>query len=57
MKLELMEYVRTLKTFDSHEHLIPESERLTLCVSTQVGCGMGCTFFKYGKPLENGNIR
>ena len=24
--------------------LIPEEERLTLCLSTQVGCGMGCTF-------------
>lgn len=24
--------------------LIPDGARLTLCVSTQVGCGMGCTF-------------
>ena len=24
--------------------LIPESKRLTLCVSTQVGCGFGCAF-------------
>lgn len=24
--------------------LIPDSERRTLCVSTQVGCAMGCTF-------------
>ncbi len=24
--------------------LIPEDERMTLCISTQVGCGMGCTF-------------
>ncbi len=24
--------------------LIPDGERLTLCVSTQVGCGMGCRF-------------
>ena len=24
--------------------LIPESKRLTLCVSTQVGCGFGCVF-------------
>jgi len=24
--------------------LIPRGERLTLCLSTQVGCGMGCTF-------------
>src|SRR3982751_343214 len=24
--------------------LIPDRDRLTLCVSTQVGCGMGCSF-------------
>ncbi len=24
--------------------LIPDGDRLTLCVSTQVGCGMGCSF-------------
>ena len=24
--------------------LIPEAKRLTLCISTQVGCGFGCTF-------------
>ncbi len=24
--------------------LIPESKRLTLCISTQVGCGLGCSF-------------
>jgi 23S rRNA (adenine2503-C2)-methyltransferase len=24
--------------------LIPDGARLTLCISTQVGCGMGCTF-------------
>jgi 23S rRNA (adenine2503-C2)-methyltransferase len=24
--------------------LIPESKRLTLCISTQVGCGFGCAF-------------
>ena len=29
--------------------LIPEEERLTLCISTQVGCGMGCTFCLTGK--------
>lgn len=28
--------------------LIPEAERLTLCVSTQVGCGLGCTFCATG---------
>ena len=29
--------------------LIPEEERNTLCVSTQVGCAMGCTFCLTGK--------
>ena len=29
--------------------LIPEEGRLTLCISTQVGCGMGCTFCLTGK--------
>ena len=28
--------------------LIPERERTTLCVSTQVGCAMGCTFCATG---------
>ncbi|MHC4943419.1 MAG: dual-specificity RNA methyltransferase RlmN [Planctomycetota bacterium] len=32
---------------------IPESERLTLCLSTQVGCNLGCTFCASGqKGLE-----
>ena len=33
--------------FDGHSIesvLIPESKRLTLCVSTQAGCGFGCAF-------------
>jgi 23S rRNA (adenine2503-C2)-methyltransferase len=34
--------------------LIPESERNTVCFSTQVGCGMGCAFCATGK---NGLIR
>jgi 23S rRNA (adenine2503-C2)-methyltransferase len=29
--------------------LIPEKERLTLCVSTQAGCAMGCRFCLTGK--------
>ncbi|MDY7034330.1 MAG: 23S rRNA (adenine(2503)-C(2))-methyltransferase RlmN [Thermodesulfobacteriota bacterium] len=29
--------------------LIPESNRLTLCISTQVGCAMGCKFCITGK--------
>ncbi len=35
------------KTFDGHfveTVLIPSEERNSVCVSTQVGCGMGCTF-------------
>jgi len=28
--------------------LIPEGERLTACISTQVGCGVGCTFCASG---------
>ena len=27
-----------------HAVLMPDDDRLTLCVSTQVGCGFGCTF-------------
>ena len=34
--------------------LIPEKKHLTLCISTQVGCAMGCTFCLSGK---NGLIR
>lgn len=29
--------------------LLPESDRNTICFSTQVGCGMGCTFCATGK--------
>ncbi|MEK6655905.1 MAG: 23S rRNA (adenine(2503)-C(2))-methyltransferase RlmN, partial [Nitrospirota bacterium] len=29
--------------------LIPDEERLTLCISTQVGCAMGCRFCLTGK--------
>ncbi len=34
--------------------LIPESDRQTVCISTQVGCGMNCSFCATGK---NGLIR
>ncbi|OGW43575.1 MAG: 23S rRNA (adenine(2503)-C(2))-methyltransferase [Nitrospirae bacterium RBG_16_43_11] len=40
------------KLEDSHtveSVLIPDEDRLTLCISTQVGCGMGCTFCLTGK--------
>ena len=29
--------------------LIPEKKHLTICISTQVGCAMGCTFCLSGK--------
>ncbi len=35
---------------------IPEKTRNTLCVSTQVGCGMGCNFCMTGKQGFNGNL-
>ena len=37
--------------------LIPEEDRLTLCISTQVGCGMGCTFCLTGKGGLVRNLR
>lgn len=40
--------VKQLFAFDDEAYvesvLIPETIRLTLCVSTQAGCGLGCTF-------------
>lgn len=36
---------------------IPEHERATLCVSTQVGCKMGCMFCQTGKQGFDGNLR
>ena len=30
--------------FQIHSVLIPDGDRLTLCLSTQVGCGFGCAF-------------
>jgi 23S rRNA (adenine2503-C2)-methyltransferase len=41
--------------------LIPSEERNSVCVSTQVGCGMGCTFCRTSKMglkrnLESGEI-
>jgi 23S rRNA (adenine2503-C2)-methyltransferase len=35
---------------------IPESERGTLCLSSQVGCKMGCTFCMTGKQGFLGNL-
>jgi len=35
---------------------IPDSERATLCVSSQVGCKMGCLFCMTGKQGFQGNL-
>ncbi len=35
---------------------IPEEDRATLCVSSQVGCKMGCEFCMTGKQGWNGNL-
>ncbi len=35
---------------------IPEGERATLCLSTQVGCKMGCLFCMTGKQGFQGNL-
>ncbi|NOU17774.1 MAG: 23S rRNA (adenine(2503)-C(2))-methyltransferase RlmN [Bacteroidales bacterium] len=35
---------------------IPETERATLCVSTQAGCKMGCLFCMTGKQGFQGNL-
>lgn len=36
--------------------LIPETNRSTLCISSQVGCKMGCTFCMTGKQGFHGNL-
>jgi 23S rRNA (adenine2503-C2)-methyltransferase len=36
--------------------LIPEKERLTLCISTQAGCAMGCRFCLTGKKGLKRNL-
>jgi len=35
---------------------IPEADRATLCVSSQVGCKMGCRFCQTGKQGFDGNL-
>lgn len=35
---------------------IPEGERATLCVSSQIGCKMGCTFCMTGRQGFNGQL-
>ncbi|MDH3330524.1 MAG: 23S rRNA (adenine(2503)-C(2))-methyltransferase RlmN, partial [Desulfobulbaceae bacterium] len=37
--------------------LMPEEDRNTLCVSSQVGCAMGCTFCLTGKMGFARNLR
>lgn len=36
--------------------MIPEDERATLCVSSQIGCKMNCLFCMTGKQGFNGNL-
>ncbi len=48
------------QTHDGHRIesvLIPDDERLTLCVSTQVGCAMACTFCLTGDLGLKRNLR
>jgi 23S rRNA (adenine2503-C2)-methyltransferase len=35
---------------------IPEGERATLCLSVQIGCGMGCAFCMTGRQGLQGNL-
>jgi 23S rRNA (adenine2503-C2)-methyltransferase len=35
---------------------IPEHKRITLCISSQIGCGMGCIFCLTGKQGFQGNL-
>ena len=47
------------KTVDGHyveTVYIPDHERATLCVSSQVGCKMNCEFCQTGKQGFNGNL-
>lgn len=37
--------------------LIPDNDRLTLCISSQVGCALGCTFCLTGKSGFQRNMR
>src|SRR4030067_472159 len=37
--------------------LIPDKDRLTLCISSQVGCAMGCKFCVTGKPGLKRNLK
>lgn len=45
---------------DNHKFIeaayIPDSDRATLCVSTQIGCKMGCLFCMTGKQGFQGNL-
>ncbi|MDR1809011.1 MAG: 23S rRNA (adenine(2503)-C(2))-methyltransferase RlmN [Prevotella sp.] len=36
--------------------MIPDGDRMTLCVSSQVGCKLNCLFCKTGKQGFNGNL-
>ncbi len=42
---------------DIESVLIPETRRLTLCISTQAGCGLGCTFCATAQMGLRRNLR
>src|SRR4030095_7865559 len=47
------------KTFDGHfieGVLIPATDRLTACVSSQVGCSLSCTFCATGQMGRKRNL-
>ena len=43
-------------SFGIESVLIPETKRLTLCISTQAGCGFGCTFCATAQMGLNRNL-
>ena len=51
--------LRTEDGFDIESVIIPMKEGLTLCVSSQIGCKMGCAFCETGKMglLRNLSVR
>ncbi len=66
-----LELVKSIKSIDGTEKflfsledsrtiesvLIPEKDRLTLCISSQVGCALGCLFCRTGKLGLIRNLR
>ena len=52
--------IKYLFELDDHQRmesvLIPEADRVTVCLSTQVGCGMGCVFCATGQAGLTRNL-